>query len=462
MATWASGALAPAQGDVMASFSSRGPTGDFIKPDVTAPGVQILAGNSPLHVGTVTGPEGELYQAIAGTSMSSPHATGTAALIKASHPSWTPGEIKSAMMTSSVQDVVKEDGVTPAYPFDDGAGAIRANRAVDPTVVFDVSATDYYHTAYVQTTDTVLGRINLNLPSVDAPVMPGVITTTRTARNVSGHTVTLDLSATSPAGSKIILTPKVLTLVPNQKGSFQVRIEGSSLADGWYFGSITLNSRTAGDLNAVLPVAFNKTQGDVTFDNTCASPTVAVGDTVPCEATATNLASEYADLSIQVRGDNGYVAKVKNWSVSDQGDPGRPPASLRGNGFLWNGSLTPALAPAIISLDTPDGGPGGGYFEISGFTGPIAGVGDETITNFGTPAFLYGDEPYGAIGMVSDGYLVVGGGSSSDVNFLPQAMPDSAAPNNVLAPYWTDLNPGAGGAMYAVALTDTIDTWLVF
>ena len=139
MATWAQGTAQPAQADVMASFSSRGPTGDWIKPDVTAPGVQVLAGTTPQPDQTTAdnGPPGNLYMAIAGTSMSSPHAAGVSALVKAAHPTWTPEEIKSALMTSSVQTVVKEDGITPADPFDMGAGSIRADRAVNPTLVFN-------------------------------------------------------------------------------------------------------------------------------------------------------------------------------------------------------------------------------------------------------------------------------------------------------------------------------------
>ena len=136
MATWAQGAAQPSQSDVMASFSSRGPTGDWIKPDITAPGVQVLAGTTPQPDQTTAdnGPPGNLFMAIAGTSMSSPHAAGVSLLVKAAHPTWTPEEIKSALMTSSVQTVVKEDGVTPAGPFDDGAGSIRADRAVNPTL----------------------------------------------------------------------------------------------------------------------------------------------------------------------------------------------------------------------------------------------------------------------------------------------------------------------------------------
>ena len=170
MATWAQGTAQPAQADVMASFSSRGPTGDWIKPDVTAPGVQVLAGTTPQPDQTTAdnGPPGNLYMAIAGTSMSSPHSAGVSALVKAAHPTWTPEEIKSALMTSSVQTVVKEDGVTPADPFDMGAGSIRADRAVNPTLVFNET---YAH--FVAAGSDTLHRIDLNIPSVDATTMTG-------------------------------------------------------------------------------------------------------------------------------------------------------------------------------------------------------------------------------------------------------------------------------------------------
>ena len=92
------------QGDVMAAFSSRGPAGLFIKPDVTAPGVQILAGtHADPGIARSKGPPGEYFQAIAGTSMSSPHVAG------AGHPArrrrirrGRPGQIKSALMTTAI------------------------------------------------------------------------------------------------------------------------------------------------------------------------------------------------------------------------------------------------------------------------------------------------------------------------------------------------------------------------
>ena len=58
---------------------------------------------------------------------------------------------------------------------------------------------------------------------------------------------------------------------------------------------------------------------------------------------------------------------------------------------------------------------------------------------------MYGSEPYTRVGVVSNGYLVIGGGTAADIVFTPQTFPNAARPNNVIAPFWTDLNPAAGG-----------------
>src|SRR4029450_6317309 len=113
--------------DVMAAFSSRGPAGAFIKPDVTAPGVQILAGHTPPPESPAEGPPGERFQAIAGTSMSSPHVAGAAAWLQARHPGWSPGRSRWALRSRAATEVVKEDLKTPADAFDMGAGRIRVD-----------------------------------------------------------------------------------------------------------------------------------------------------------------------------------------------------------------------------------------------------------------------------------------------------------------------------------------------
>ncbi len=114
---------------VMAIFSSRGPNPiaeDIIKPDVTAPGMQILAGYSPFPDPGTT-PPGELFAAIQGTSMSSPYVAGVFALIKQVHPDWSAAMAKSTLMTTADPNVLDNDRVTPAGPFTMGAGHVNAD-----------------------------------------------------------------------------------------------------------------------------------------------------------------------------------------------------------------------------------------------------------------------------------------------------------------------------------------------
>ncbi|KAL0324369.1 UNVERIFIED_CONTAM: Cucumisin [Sesamum calycinum] len=134
-------AMAP----TVVSFSSRGPSPispDILKPDITAPGVDILAGWSPLSPSSVyyDDERSTLFNIISGTSMSCPHASGAAAYVKALHPNWSPAAIKSALMTTAyVMDPRKHEDLEFAY----GSGQINPVAARDPGLVFDASEADY-------------------------------------------------------------------------------------------------------------------------------------------------------------------------------------------------------------------------------------------------------------------------------------------------------------------------------
>ncbi len=439
MATWVQGAATPSQADMMASFSSRGPTGDWIKPDVTAPGVQVLAGMTPQPDQTTptNGPSGNLYQAIAGTSMSSPHAAGVSALVKAAHPGWTPEEIKSALMTSSVQSVVKEDGVTPATPFDMGAGSIRADRAVNPTLVFNETYADF-----VAAGSDVLHRIDLNIPSIDATTMSGSIATQRTAINVSGKQQTLKVQISQPAGVTITVGNKNNNLKIGKNGSltFPITISAPEVPNGQYFGSITLVPVQGGN-SVSIPVAFVRKQGAVGLTQVCSPATVASKELSHCTATVTNFGPVTANAALSI------VQQAKTGKALNYVNVGTPGSVIgAGDGVQWSGPLSPTMPPQVTSI-SPTVGPDGGYLDLSLLgVAPVAGVGDDTITNFTVPTFYYGAEPYTRVGVVSNGYLVIGGGASSDIVYVPQHFPNAARPNNVLAPLWTDLNPSATGA----------------
>jgi hypothetical protein len=250
----------------MAAFSSRGPNSaapDIIKPDVTAPGVNILAGNTATPF---LGAPGELFQAISGTSMASPHVAGIGALLVQAHPDWTPAMIKSALMTTAHQDVDKEDGTTPADPFDMGAGHIVPTPANDPGLVYDTG-----YNAYVAflcgTTDIVDPAScqiledrgfsdepsDLNLASIGIGELAGSQTVTRTVTNV-GAAGTYTATVEAPLGVSVAVEPSSLELAAGESGSFEVTFttEAGAEYDEWVFGSLTWSD---GDHSVRSPLA---------------------------------------------------------------------------------------------------------------------------------------------------------------------------------------------------------------
>ena len=407
----------------MASFSSRGPRRRLHqagrhrarRPDPRRPHARAHAAGSDAALG----PHGELFQAIAGTSMSSPHAAGVSALVKAAHPDWTPGQIKSALMTSSVQDVLKEDGVTPATPFDRGAGSIRANRAINPTFVLRVPAG-----AYEASAADPLGRVNLNLPSIQQRDFTGLLTTTRTITNVSGGAQPFKVRADAAPGYTISVSPSQGALPAGTSTTLTITIDGRNAPNGLSFGQVTIEPNKKGSTAAVLPIAHQQgRRRRRQLQSSCDVTTIDRGASAHCVVTAQNLVGIPATASISVAGPT-------NGKLAIQNPAGAPSIVPSGNGFAWTGSLSPALAPPVLSIANAGGSsPGGGYLPLSLFgIAPIGGVGDESITNFPVPAFNYGAETYTRIGLVSNGYVVIGGGTSSDVNFVPQTFPNPARP----------------------------------
>ncbi len=428
------------QGDVMAAFSSRGPAGVVIKPDVTAPGVQILAGHDPDPESILEGPPGEYFQAIAGTSMSSPHVAGAALLLKDAHPTWTPGQIKSALMTTAITDVVKEDLTTPADPFDFGAGRITVTDASAAPLTFDETAV-----RMAALGADALTAIHLNIPSINAPVMPGQITTTRTAKNTTGSKIEVDASATAPAGSSIAITPKKVKLDPGQSATFTITITSDAPVDEQQFGEIRLAVKKGATLH--LPVAFVHTQGIVTLSQSCLPASIAVGATSTCSVVATNQSFDAQTVSLK----SSVGPRLKILSASG--------ATLANKVVTLNDV---ELAGAQVGV--PDVAPGSlaGYLPLDAFGIAPVPIGDEEIINFNVPPYVYGGVTYNVLGVDSNGYVLAGGGTSEDNNCcnIPTG-PDPAAPNNMLAPFWSDLDGTGAQGIFAATLTDGVDTWLV-
>jgi uncharacterized repeat protein (TIGR01451 family) len=445
-ATFTDGMATTVPGDVMAAFSSRGGPAQSLgvsKPDVTAPGVQILAGHTPLPENEVGGLPGQLFQAIQGTSMSSPHNAGAAALVKALHPDWSPGQIRSALMTTALTSgVTKEDQTTAADTFDMGSGRIDLNRAGTPGFTFDESAVNY-----------LALQSNLwdaNYPSLYVPNLPGAITVQRTVHSELSTGANWKTSVQAPSGLSITV-PKNIAIPPGGDTTFSITVDARGVPVGaTRFAKITFSR---GSQSLTFPVTIVRGQPIAPTTKVCDPGSFPKGASTTCTITVTN--NSFDDATVTVTDSlPPQLALVDNSIVG---------ATKSGNGVTFNGTLFATEPPTPTMVDGTGTSPAGGYLPLSLFgVPPIGGVGDETIVNFNTSPFTYAGETYTRIGMVSNGYLVVGGGTGEDVDFINQVLPDPTPPNNVLAPFWTDLNPSEGGTLRVASLTDGVDTWLVF
>ncbi|KAI8020597.1 Subtilisin-like protease SBT3.9 [Camellia lanceoleosa] len=245
------------------AFSSKGPNGltpEILKPDITAPGLNILAAWSPAS-------ENMLSNILSGTSMACPHVTGIVALIKTVHPSWSPSAIKSAIMTTA--NLLDKNGkpitVDPegrkANAFDYGAGFVNPTRALDPGLIYDAQPEDYkaflcsigYNDKLLQlitgdnsTCDrTFATPTGLNYPSIAVPNLKYKFSLTRTVTNVGDPRSVYVAVVSPPMGINVTVAPEQLVFSRyGEKMNFTVNFEAEATSEGYEFGFLTWRSRT--------------------------------------------------------------------------------------------------------------------------------------------------------------------------------------------------------------------------
>jgi hypothetical protein len=226
-------------------FSSRGPSvttaGDILKPDIAAPGNDVVAAVAP------PSNHGRSWDFYSGTSMSSPHIAGIGALMKSLHPTWLPSEIKSALMTSA------RDTVSSAnQPFAQGAGFVNPNGAADPGLVYPTTPNEYRSylvslgVQFAPPFDTLppISASNLNQASIGIGKLAGIETVTRRVKNVGATTATYTASA-AVAGFDTVVTPNRFTLAPGAEQTFTVTFTRTTAAlNAWVAGSLTWTDGT--------------------------------------------------------------------------------------------------------------------------------------------------------------------------------------------------------------------------
>ncbi|KAL0904576.1 hypothetical protein M5K25_026703 [Dendrobium thyrsiflorum] len=219
----------------MAYFSSRGPSiasPGILKPDITGPGVNILAA----WRNSVGPPTSKPFNIISGTSMSTPHLAGIAALIKSAHPKWSPAAIKSAMMTTAEivdrnRRPIVDERLLPADHFALGAGHVNPIKAINPGLVYDTDVEDYtpylcglnYTSAQLR---IITGKKNINCSKIKSITevelnYPSVlvslgrdeesVTVWRTVKNVGEAMADFLVKVDEPKGVEVVVAPSRLS-----------------------------------------------------------------------------------------------------------------------------------------------------------------------------------------------------------------------------------------------------------
>ncbi|XP_050208304.1 subtilisin-like protease SBT3 [Mercurialis annua] len=247
----------------LASYSSRGPSPScpyVMKPDIMAPGSLILAAwphnVEALSIGSK--PLFSNFNILSGTSMSCPHLSGVAALVKKAHPDWSPAAIRSAMMTTAdtedhTNTPIKDIGNNnqPATPLDMGAGEVNPSKALDPGLIYDMNPTDYVNLLcalnFTQKQIKIITRsssndcsspsLDINYPSFiaffnsnDSKSSTTVQKFHRTVTNIGEGTLSYSAKLTAINGVKVSVVPDKLEFKgKNEKLSYKLVIEGPAM-----------------------------------------------------------------------------------------------------------------------------------------------------------------------------------------------------------------------------------------
>lgn len=310
-------------GDVVADFSSRGPRALannqwLVKPDITAPGVDILAAYQA-HVTSTPDPSATALEN--GTSMSSPHMAGAALLLRALQPGWSPMQIKSALMlTARTSGVVKSNG-QPSDLWDRGAGRVDLAAAAKAGLVLDESGANF-----LAANPATGGNLaHLNLPSLASATCVGTCTFTRTLRRALAGAQTYTVTTNGFSGNALAATPASFTVASAGTGTLTISVQSQLLPEAqWSLGEIVLTPSSPAEPVLHLPVAIR--------------PGGPVIEVAPTALSASTQLTETRTLTIRNSGNPSL-----NWSIVDSGSAQVTPLNTAssGNGQqagFYNGS----------------------------------------------------------------------------------------------------------------------------
>ena len=238
---------------IVTDFSSAGLTNfdDMLKPDVAAPGGQILSSTSPSFTG------GSPFAVLDGTSMATPHVSGAAALLLQRHPTWTPQQVKSALVGTAGPAWADTARTTEAPVILEGGGLINVARADDPQVFAEPASLSFQ-------------KLDVTRTSADRAL---VVTVANAGDGARTWSVELDPQSAT-AGAALDLPPLV-TVPPGGDGQLVATARAQSGATpGWNYGFVVLRH---GTLARRIPYAFDVSRPALADESTTATPMFTSG-----------------------------------------------------------------------------------------------------------------------------------------------------------------------------------------
>lgn len=411
--------------DNMSDFSSRGPNGNnnILKPDMGAPGSSILSATSPDQFADKRG-----FQLMSGTSMASPHVAGAAAIMQQKFPQWTAVEIKTALTSTAVNGLKKEDSVSATTPFDIGAGRLDLSRAVNAAVTFDKPS-------FAQNPCV----INCNF--------------TRSIRNMTNKEVTWTGKVQFTDGSTTGTLDKTsITLKPygtaGDKADFVLSVDGTMSTYGnWAFGNVLWTSSDSTAPTATMPVAVRVANtADATTLTTASSTVMKAGE--PTQVTAsfgnklydkqvTILATAPAGTKLVAGSESSVLNGATEFLLDGNANNGR----VAWTGTVAKPSLAVAAAPSL----------GAGVLKGTVSAATCSGECDDNVIGYNLGAsgitINYGGVSYGRLYVSTNGFVQLSNSASGPAAAAANArLPSTVAAPNILAPFWTDLDLAGGSA----------------
>lgn len=434
------------QGDVLAGFSLRGPDvlATVTKPDVTAPGVHIYAAFDAAE---------NNYGYLSGTSMASPHVAGAAALLRATHPAWSPSEVKSALMLTALAGGTREDLATPWTADDVGSGRVDLAKAARAGFVLDETRADYLAADPAHGGDP--RTLNLaSLRDVDGCDAPSPCTWTRTLRDVLPVPSSWAVSVNAPPGIEVTVDPPSFAFAGTGAIGDTVFRSGFDIAAtqtitvtattdpalaGAQFADIVFHEANGAAPDAHIPIAVNGTAdgdavGVVCYEGQCSfridtytTNFTGVGCTAYCGLVWLNrYTPDPSDFPITIDSISTIFGDGPGWNAAGdhinvyiyQDDDANPAngATLAGmyQGYTMpepSNALTTIQLPVPIVVDGPgevlialtNPAPSIGTRPASADTGPFAGRSwVATFNDTGDPPVLF------EVGLVSNPQAIAG------------------------------------------------------